>query len=595
MCVANVQGSSDNHVDGTSADLDTVDYEIALRHSGSPGIGGAMMFVDGAWQSLPGATAITLLYEPGSTAHGYSPNQLHADWVAFHANITANEVEQMSAVAQTIPARHIANGKDKPLDIVVYSGYAGLGIYDPSSIDHYGDLVEKYGVDWEVLSAAGLNVAMVGYGDHDITPVLDAIAKGKSGFAGGNSSCPVVCGVISGTQAEFAQRYNTCAAVQGGEGYIMEYDGHHTFDNDLGFHVPGFSDDGLKLLGQPDLKFPKKPDPKFKSDDDVKLLSLSDRLSPMESTTAAATNNRTVMAWFYEMASDEEYVNTFQWMQKVNQNRVTFNAISDGSLYHVYPNATIVGQPKNIERHSMWKRAGYKVYPCIAGLRLDTMRLLFDQNNHSIGDAFIDVLVKDAVKYNYDGINVDFEAFGNLTDPSFPPSLQDGIEFSAFLSRFAVACHKKGIALSVDTDTPAGECESRANPGTNRNHGQPCPWYTRLYNWDSLAVSGIDKVITMSTYTWGDTSFMNHILWMTWFIKLENTGIGLCPSCLVHTEVTPAWLQYRFDTISKFGFSEIDVWMVGPDPKLLAAFDLWNPFLADFLSTNNSVQLEAST
>eukprot|EP01047_Picozoa_sp_COSAG01_P123061 COSAG01_NODE_51967_length_350_cov_0.952191_1_plen_98_part_10 len=98
----------------------------------------------------------------------------------------------------------------------------------------------------------------------------------------------------------------------------------------------------------------------------------------------------------------------------------------------------------------MWKRAGYKVYPCIAGLRLDTMRLLFDHNNHSIGDAFIDVLVKDAVKYNYDGINVDFEAFGNLTDPSFPPSLQDGIEFSAFLSRFAVACHKKSIALSVD-------------------------------------------------------------------------------------------------------------------------------------------------
>ena len=37
-----------------------------------------MMFVDGTWQSLPGATAISVLYEPGSTAHGYSPNQLHA-------------------------------------------------------------------------------------------------------------------------------------------------------------------------------------------------------------------------------------------------------------------------------------------------------------------------------------------------------------------------------------------------------------------------------------------------------------------------------------------------------------------------------------
>ena len=111
-------------------------------------------------------------------------------------------------------------------------------------------------------------------------------------------------------------------------------------------------------------------------------------------------------------------------------------------------------------------------------------------------------------------------------------------------------------------------------------------------------MAGIDKVITMSTYTWGDISFMNHVLWITWFIKLDNTGIGLCPWpwCLAHAKVTPtqAQLQYRFDAISQFGFNEIDVWMVGPvslwarvdgsDPKLLAALDSWIPFLADFLA-----------
>ena len=496
-----MQGSSEHHIDSASSGLDTVDYEIAVHRSGAPTLGRAMTFVRGSWQSLPDATAITAMFVPGSTAHGYSPNQLHADWVAFHANITANEVKQMSAIAQTIPARHIVDGKDKPLDVVVYSGYAGLGVYDPSSTDHYGDLAEKYGVDWEVLSAAGLNVAMVGYGDHDISPMLDAIAKGKRASAGKNGSCPVVCGVISGTQAQFAQRYNTCAAAQGGDGYIMEYDGHHTFDNDLGFRVPGFiGHNGRNILIQQDLNFLSEPDlSNLKSDDDVKFLSKSDRSSPMSSTAAAVTNNRTVMAWFYEMASDEEYVNTFQWMQKVNQNRVTFNAISDGSLYHVYPNATIVGHPENIERHTMWKKAGYKVYPCVAGLKLDTMRLLFDRKNYRIGDAFIDVLVKDAVEHNYDGINVDFEAYGNLTDPSYPPLLQDGIDFVAFLSRFAAACHQNGVALSVDTDTPAGECESRAQGTAYRNHGQPCPWYTRLYNWDSLAVSSIDRVISMST------------------------------------------------------------------------------------------------
>ena len=192
------------------------------------------------------------------------------DWVGFHANITGNEVKQMAAIAKTIPARQVGSGKNKTLDVVVYSGYAGLGIYDPTSMDHYGDLVEKYGVDWEVLSAAGLNVAMVGYGDHPILPILDAIAKGKNAFAGGNSSCPVVCGVISGTQADFAQRYNTCAAAQGGEGFIMEYDGKHTFDNDLGFHVPGSVGDG-------DRKSPSEPD----------------LLDPTSSTAATGTTNDT--------------------------------------------------------------------------------------------------------------------------------------------------------------------------------------------------------------------------------------------------------------------------------------------------------------
>ena len=321
----------------------------------------------------------------------------------------------MAAIAVTIPARDVTSGKDKTLDVVLYSGYAGLGMYDPSSMDHYGDLTEKYGVDWEVVSAAGLNVAMVGYGDHDITPILNAITMGKRAAGGSGSSCPLVCGVISGTQAQFTQRYNTCAAAQGGEGLIMEYDGHHTFDNDLGFHVP------------------------FKSDEIFPTEKASTSMMPKE----PLASNRTVLAWFYEMASDEEYTATFQWMQAVNQKKLTFNAISDGSLYHVYPNATIVGLPHNIARHSMWKKAGgFRVFPCVAGLTLDTMRMLFDQSDHTIADAFIGVLVEDAVKYSYDGINVDFEAYGNLTDPSFPPLLQ--------VSSFVLYCTPRALGTLSD-------------------------------------------------------------------------------------------------------------------------------------------------
>ena len=48
----------------------------------------------------------------------------------------------------------------------------------------------------------------------------------------------------------------------------------------------------------------------------------------------------------------------------------------------------------------------------------------------------------------------------------------DGVDYASFLAKVAAACHEAGITLSVDVDTPAGECEPRANGWG--------PWYTRL-------------------------------------------------------------------------------------------------------------------
>jgi hypothetical protein len=73
VSVANAQGSSENQVGGSA-----VDYEIAIHHSRTPSPASAMVFVGKAWQTLPGAAATSILYAPGSIAHGYSPNQLHA-------------------------------------------------------------------------------------------------------------------------------------------------------------------------------------------------------------------------------------------------------------------------------------------------------------------------------------------------------------------------------------------------------------------------------------------------------------------------------------------------------------------------------------
>ena len=119
------------------------------------------------------------------------------------------------------------------MDVVAYSGYTGLGIDPPKSMTYFGDLKEWYGVDWQVLTAAGATVVMTGYGNPNVSQTRQAVAKGSSSSSSRERPVPpVVCGVHDGTQAEFEERYTHCDGV-------MEYDDDdHDFDHSSGFHVP---------------------------------------------------------------------------------------------------------------------------------------------------------------------------------------------------------------------------------------------------------------------------------------------------------------------------------------------------------------------
>jgi hypothetical protein len=188
---------------------------------------GAMVFQSGGWKTVPGTSVVLGFYTVGSAEHGYLPNQLHEDWVSFHANATAREVQEMAQVARTIPAYNSSN--KQTMDVLAYSGYAGLGLFNPSSKTYFGDLRQTYGVDWEVLSSAGLTVAMVGYGNPHVGPTKQLLNQGSSSTPG--AAPLLVCGDIGGTQAQFAAHYEACDGA-------MEYDGSHSFDDGLGFYVP---------------------------------------------------------------------------------------------------------------------------------------------------------------------------------------------------------------------------------------------------------------------------------------------------------------------------------------------------------------------
>jgi hypothetical protein len=195
--------------------------------SAPPGLG-AMVFQSGSWKAVPGTSAVLGLYTTGSAEHGYRPNQLHEDWVSFHANATAREVQEMVQLARTIPAYNSSN--KQTMDVLAYSGYAGLGLFNPSSKTYFGDLRQTYGVDWELLSSTGLNVAMVGYGNPRVGPTRQLLKQGSSNSTTGAAPL-LVCGNIAGTQVQFAAHYETCDGA-------MEYDGSHSFDDGLGFYVP---------------------------------------------------------------------------------------------------------------------------------------------------------------------------------------------------------------------------------------------------------------------------------------------------------------------------------------------------------------------
>ena len=197
-----------------------------------------MVYQSGGWHPVPQTSIATAFYTAGSIEQGYKPNQLHEDWVAFHCKTTAHEIKEMAQLARTIPAYNSTN--QKTLDVLAYSGYAGLGLGVPSSKSYFGDLRQKYGVDWEVLVAAGLTVAVTGYGQPNISNTKRLLLAGSTAQGRGDTAVPpLVCGAISGTQAGFAERYYTCDGA-------MEYDGPgaRPFDSGLDFHVPrSISDD----------------------------------------------------------------------------------------------------------------------------------------------------------------------------------------------------------------------------------------------------------------------------------------------------------------------------------------------------------------
>ena len=138
---------------------------------------------------------------------------------------------------------------------------------------------------------------------------------------------------------------------------------------------------------------------------------------------------RTVMAWVSTDVANwpqcAEFLTT-------GPAKGTVNAVSIDNLYTLHPsNGTLIRRLPEIAAHTkVWQSSGsFRTYPMIGfGDNVTLLRQLWSNPTD-----FIMLLRDDAVRYNYTGINIDFEPKTMMddSDPRSNPSIRDAIAFGA--------------------------------------------------------------------------------------------------------------------------------------------------------------------
>jgi hypothetical protein len=141
---------------------------------------------------------------------------------------------------------------------------------------------------------------------------------------------------------------------------------------------------------------------------------------------------------------------------------------------------------------------------------------------------FIDQCISEAALYGYFGYNLDWEPTGDdITS-------QDGTDYAAFIETFAQALHAAGLKLSVDVAT-----------------------WTPIWDYDAIAQTSADTMISMGTYTSTDTSFTSQLdLIMESFG--DRAGVGLEMVNATTSERIPLdEVIWRFEQLEAAGAKEV--------------------------------------
>jgi hypothetical protein len=169
---------------------------------------------------------------------------------------------------------------------------------------------------------------------------------------------------------------------------------------------------------------------------------------------------------------------------------------------------------------------------------IDYMRFVFKNPKD-----FVAATIKQGSALGLTGFNCDFEPIGNIT-------AQDASDYAAFLTYWATSLHKYDMQLTVDVAS-----------------------WSILWDFEALAETAVDTVMTMSTYTNNDTSWARQLQKALDNIPLTKLGIGLQDDQDIN--MTSSQITQRLRSLDKAGVTEVDIWKMPLADDLIEGLKAW--------------------
>lgn len=253
------------------------------------------------------------------------------------------------------------------------------------------------------------------------------------------------------------------------------------------------------------------------------------------------------MAWLCLEFCGENSTVTQTYLDDLSHHVDVMTAVSF-EKYTLGPNAELVHSDVTDVTSSLQAMGIRETWPMLSSYPhppefIEWMRYAFDHV-----DEFTAQCVAEAQLYNYTGYNLDWEPTDDVQE-------SDGAAYAEFIDSFAKGLHAAGLKLQVDVAT-----------------------WSPIWDYDAIAATEADYVISMGTYTSTDTSFTNQLNLAVEAFG-DRTGVGLEMVNASTGERMPLEeVAWRFQQIQGSGAKEVDVWRFPLPPG-------WWPLMRAFVES----------